>query len=524
MTRALVYNLSGELDDLSHLFPNERLARLGAVLRAGGAEATVWDRANLSDLVRIGSDSLANLGELEFSGSNAAHEALVEAEAATIVAHGFDLVLLNLWHGSGFKFTADLARALRAASPDLRLYGVGQKVDWFGEHILALPGNALDGLLTGLGYNAAARLAATGTLGPGDNTILAHPNGAQTWDKVPFSVDDYADPAYDEQHYRHVSAKLPVFPVTLSNQACPNHCRFCLRPDNYGRDNRPRDVDRVFAELVHLHDAHGVHHFRIEDSTPPAGTLTRLARRILDSHLAGRVRLSGFSRVDTNRDEDFGLLREAGVLALFFGIESMDPETLRALGKGFQPKQVEATLKTVHAAGIATVGSFIFPAPGQTRAQADRNLAGIRRLGDTLDSLIALPAGVYPPTEWGRHPARYRIELDDDFIAKAAIFPIKHIQPMHLWPDPPFRYEVFGKPASDVRFADIVAAWEELVGVVRGELGIPGMPDYYYLLADLVGQDPVKAVPEMVGLMVARDYAGLARLFGIGSPASLVDG
>ena len=64
----------------------------------------------------------------------------------------------------------------------------------------------------------------------------------------------------------------------------------------------------------------------------------------------------------------------------------------------------------------------------------------------------------------------------------------------------------------------------ELVGVVRGELGIPGMPDYYYLLADLVGQDPVKAVPEMVGLMVARDYAGLARLFGIGSPASLVDG
>jgi len=266
--------------------------------------------------------------------------------------------------------------------------------------------------------------------------------------------------------------------------------------------------------VVHLFEAHGVRHFRVEDSTPPAGTLTRLSRRIVESPLAGRVRLSGFSRVDTNRDEDFELLREAGVVALFFGIESMEPETLRAFGKGFPPEQVEATLARVHGAGIATVGSFIFPAPGQTRAQADRNLAGIRRLQGVLDSLIALPAGVYPYSEWGRHPGRYRVELDAGYVEKAVVFPIKHIQPMHLWPDPPFRYDVFDKPAATVRFADIVAAFEELMDVVRGELGFPGMPDYYYLLADLVGREPAAVVPELVQRMVARDYEGIARLLG----------
>ncbi len=514
MTRVLVYNMSGELDDLSHLFPNERLARLGSVLRSGGAEAVVWDRANLQDLTRIGAAAMDNLGDLGFTETNDLHQAQVDLEAKEILAGGFDVVLLNLWHGSGFKFTADLARALRAGRSSIRLYGVGQKVDWFKEHILDLPGNALDGLVTGLGYNAAARIAEAGHLTPGPNAILDGPDGPRIWDKAPFQVDDFPDPSYAPEHYRGIEAKLPIYPITLSNQACPNYCRFCLRPDNYGRENIPRNVDRVFAELRHLYDAHGVRHFRVEDSTPPAGTMTRLARKILDSPMAGEVRLSGFSRVDTNSEEDFEVLREAGVLALFFGIESMDPETLTAFGKGFTPEQVRSTVEAVHGAGIATVGSFIYPAPGQTRAQLERNLEGIGRLRGILDSLIALPAGIYPPTEWGRHPARYKIELEEDFIAKAAIFPIKHMQPMHLWPDPPFRYEVLGKPAAEVRFSDIIAAFEDFLGVVREDMGFPGMPDYYYLLADLVGRPPAAAFPEMIRHMVGRDYPGLASLFG----------
>ena len=178
MARVLVYNMSGELDDLSHLFPNERLARLGAVLRAEGAEAVVWDRANLKDLSRIGAPAMANLGDLGFTDTNGLHQAQVDAEATEILEGGFDVVLLNLWHGSGFKFTADLARALRAGRPEIRLYGVGQKVDWFKEHILALPGNALDGLITGLGYDAAARIAGTGALTPGPNAILDRPDGS----------------------------------------------------------------------------------------------------------------------------------------------------------------------------------------------------------------------------------------------------------------------------------------------------------------------------------------------------------
>ena len=50
MGRYLLYNFSGEVDDLSHLFANERLAQIAAIIRAQGAEVRIWDRGNIGTL------------------------------------------------------------------------------------------------------------------------------------------------------------------------------------------------------------------------------------------------------------------------------------------------------------------------------------------------------------------------------------------------------------------------------------------------------------------------------------------
>ena len=166
-----------------------------------------------------------------------------------------------------------------------------------------------------------------------------------------------------------------------------------------------------------------------------------------------------------------------------------------------------------HAAGIRTVGSFIYPMPGQTRVQADSNLEGIKALAPHLDSLLALPGGVYPPTDWGRNPEKYGIRLDDDFLRQATIYPIKSIQPLKYWPEPPFSYELFGKPAAEVTFADLVAAYDDFISIVRKKLCIPAIPDYYFLLASLLGADHASATGRLVELMVTRNYKGVRELF-----------
>jgi hypothetical protein len=519
MKRILAYNFSGELDDVTHLFPSERLGRVAAIAHRQGHAVTVIDRATLNGLAHFGAAFMEALGSLAFRDYTPAYTAAVETEAAALLAEAPDLLFMNLWHGTGFKFSFDLAVTLQRLAPKLPIVGIGQKVDWFGAHLLTLGEKAFDGLVTGLGYSAIDGLCAGKTLTelPGIRYLDSHgrPAGGPA---APIDPDDYPDPLYDANIYRDIDAKAPIYTLTLSNQACPNQCVYCIRPVNYGRAVRRRAIPRVIEEMQTLYATRGVTHFRIEDSTPPARALTELAEGILASPLRGRVFLSGFSRVDINSVENFDRLHEAGFVSLFFGIESLDAGVLKRLKKGISVAAVRDTLARAHAAGIHTVGSFIFPTPGETAATMANTLARIAEFKPFLDSALVLPAGVYPPTPWGERPEEFGILLDPDFLDKVIVYPVKYLVPLRHWPRFPLRFDLMGQPATEVTFEDIIGTQERFLNRVRKELGIPGVPDYYFTLAHLLGTSGAEAARQLVGLIMARDYPGLSQVLGLPMP------
>ena len=512
MKRVLLYNFSGELDDVSHLFPNERLARLAGILRGEGVDVSILDRANFKDLIAFGPAFMEALGNLGFDESSPEIRDAAQREAQGLASGGYDTVFAYLWHGSGFKFTVEVLHCLRRILPDVAIYGIGQKVDWFTHHILDLTGNCLNGLVRGLGYDTVRHLAAGGAPGTAPDLMLRGcPPPAETTHSV-IDVDDYPPPCYAPDVYQDIDAKIPIFPISLSNEACPNRCVYCVRPENYGRSLRRRDPATVLAEMEMLHRDFGVTHFRVQDSTPPRGALTALATALQESPLRGIVRMAAFARVDVHRDEDFRLLRDAGFIAMFFGIESLDPETLVHLQKGITVEAVTDTLHRAHEAGIFTVGSFIFPLPGATAGSMKRTLDRLAGSRQDLDALLLLPAGIYPPTPWGRAPEQYGIRLDPDYIRKSIVYPIKYLIPLRQWKPLPFSYDLMGKPASEVSFSDIVDAQEAFSDVARNQLKIPAVPDHYVLLASLAGHPPADFARLAVGCISRRDYAGLRDL------------
>ncbi len=520
MKNILVYNCSGELDDITHLFPSERLGRIAAIAAHQGHAVRVIDRGSFAGLAHFGADFMTRLGGLTFRACPSDYNVIVEREADELLRHAPDLLFANLWQGSGFKFTFDLVRALRVRRPALRIYGVGQKVDWFGAHILNIPDQAFDGLVSGLGYATVAALCADRP--PVEIPALIYARNGQGAQPRPVCInpDEYPEPLYDAARYPDVQAKIPVFTLTLSNQACPNRCAYCVRPANYGRQVVRRDIAAVLREMQTLVDAHGVTHFRIEDSTPPPRALTELARGILTSPLRGRVWLSAFSRVDANSQEDFTCLHDAGFVSLFFGIESLDESVLTRLDKGITVQGVRDTLMRAHAAGIRTVGSFIFPTPGETAATMACTLSRIAELKPCLDSALVLPAGVYPPTPWGEHPEQHGILLDPDFLEKVIIYPVKYLVPLRHWPPFPLRFDLMGKPAAQVSFEDIIDAQDAFLNVVRKELGIPGIPDYYFLIAHLLSAPAAETARGIVAQIMTRNYTALAGMFGLAAHAS----
>ncbi|MDD5455063.1 MAG: radical SAM protein [Candidatus Ratteibacteria bacterium] len=513
----LIYNFSGELDDISHLFPNERLGRIAAIIKKHGKEVDIVDRANLLDLMDFGGEYMGNLGKLSFYDTNELYESRLNDEAQDILNNNYDVIFLNLWNGTGFKFSIDLANLIKKATPNIKIYGVGQKVDWFKEHILKLSNNGLDGLVTGLGYNAIEGIVLNKKAKTIPNLILYDTGKIKENAKTPINVDNYPTALYDKNIYRNIEYKIPLYSITLSNQACPNKCVFCIRPENYGRINKARIIENVLNELEQLNSKYNAAHFRIEDSTPPKNALSELSKAILNSKLKSKIKLSAFSRVDSNAQESFALLKEAGFVALFFGIESLDDKNLVKLKKGITYKQINDSIKKANKAGIYTIGSFIFPIPGETKQSMGNTLKGINELKPFLSSLLVLPAGIYPNTEWSRNPSKFGIQLDDKFVEKFVIYPIKYLLPFQCWPPFPFKYEIMDKKVENVDFEYILEIYRTFLDKVSKEFKIPSIPDYYFLLADLLKGNYTSVTKAIINYMVSRDYPAIKNLFS-GSP------
>jgi radical SAM superfamily enzyme YgiQ (UPF0313 family) len=191
----------------------------------------------------------------------------------------------------------------------------------------------------------------------------------------------------------------------------------------------------------------------------------------------------------------------------------LDDGTLERLRKGFTYEAVRGTLEKAHSAGIRTVGSFVFPTPGETRESMESTLKRIAELKPFLDSVLVLPAAVPPNTEWGRNPEQFGIKLADNYIEESIIYPVKYEVPIEHWRPFPFTYSLEGASAEETTFADIARLHSEFTSRIREEIGIPRVPDYYFLLSDLVDEDPGKVWNMIVGCIMKRDYEGLKNFF-----------
>jgi hypothetical protein len=541
MDRYLIYNFSGEIDDLSHLFPNDRLAQLAAVIRAGGAEAEVWDRGNIRTLGELAPARwkrriAAFAGERLFrklarnrpltlldracfalplkrvcdsmsAEADANYMRFMAEEADRIAAGGFRALLLNVWQG-GFQESMALAEMVKARCP-MPVYVTGQRVDWFREHILRLYPQ-VDGLILGLGYEAVGRLAAGGHFEGLPNVACRSADGRVVLGESRVTaVEGLPQPDYSPGAYEGVEHLIPLVHVSLSNQACPNRCAFCPRPVNYGHVVRRKPVAQAVDEVEALRAA-GYRYFRIADSTPPPRLLTDFARGILERGLAERgVCFTAFSRIDQNREEDFDLLRRANFASLFFGLETLDDEGLRRIRKGIRYAEIRDTLQAAHGVGLFVVGSLIFPLPHESAASRDATLKRLEELAPFLDSVLIQPAGVYPSSDWGADPAAFGIRPAPDYVEALMNYPVKFIIPMRFWPPFPFSYPLMGKAAEEVTFDDIREAYESFSRRVWAELGICNVQDYTLLVARMLGENPYRFTDTVKKVLVTRDYGAL---------------
>lgn len=190
----------------------------------------------------------------------------------------------------------------------------------------------------------------------------------------------------------------------VTSRGCPYKCTYCSKPIT-GDTWRARSVENVLREWRILVEDLGATEIGVTDDIWNLNLerAKELCRGLIDLGLnrVPWVTIHGM-KVNHTDAELFRLMKRAGCRRVGFGVESGDPEILKkSVRKSQTLEQVRQAFKNARAAGLQTMGFFIYGMPGETAQTMDRTTALALELDpDLANFMIASP---YPGTElWNR--------------------------------------------------------------------------------------------------------------------------
>lgn len=168
--------------------------------------------------------------------------------------------------------------------------------------------------------------------------------------------------------YKYRAKKDARLAIVSSSRGCTQNCSFCSQKLFWNKSWRARSPENFVAELVMLHDVHGVKVAMLADETPTMDR--RRWEKILDLMIERPpgVRLLMETRVvDIVRDADImDRYRLAGVEHIYVGVEAGDQATLNLFKKGTKVTESKRAIDLINAADIVSETSFVLGMPTDT--------------------------------------------------------------------------------------------------------------------------------------------------------------
>lgn len=281
-------------------------------------------------------------------------------------------------------------------------------------------------------------------------------------------------PTPDYQEYFDRAAFLRVFAPARAEQVMVpfesargcwwgqhKHCTFCGL-NGMGMRFRSKRPDRVLRELGELRAQYGVETFIAVDNIIDASYFTRLLPQLATQGAPYKI----FYEVKANLTRDhIRLLRDAGVVAIQPGIESLSTHILQLMRKGVTAAQNVNTLRWCAYYGVSANWNVLFGFPGET-AEDHAEQAGLMSLVPHLR-----PPGAVGPI-W--------MERFSPMFTDRASFPARWMRPKgwyrSIYPAAVdlgrvayfFDYELEGT-APESAFSETVAAGARWQGAWAGE-------------------------------------------------------
>ncbi|MBZ5553804.1 MAG: B12-binding domain-containing radical SAM protein [Acidobacteriia bacterium] len=174
-----------------------------------------------------------------------------------------------------------------------------------------------------------------------------------------------------------------VLPIE-TGRGCPYGCHFCTVTGFFGDSIRFRPNESVVNELLMLKALEKkkkgkIAAFFIDDNF---GINPKRTKSLLREIIARDAQVPWVAQISMNllRDEELvSLIAQSGGRWVFIGLESIDPENLKSVSKGFnKPDEYKEVLELLARHGLSAITSFIFGMDGDRPGVADRTVEVIQ--------------------------------------------------------------------------------------------------------------------------------------------------
>lgn len=337
--------------------PPYGLLYVGSALQRAGHKVRIHDRhLNVyQDVVSFGEKLLDGAGEIfGLGGVASAYKDAVElASYLKSRKPGCKIIIGG--------YLASTARCLlREAPVDIVVRGEGE--------ITAV--EAVDALLKGSPLDDIRGIAFLK-----DGVIVNTPNREQiaNLDEIPFpdyglvEMERYLVPAYKAPYFRfdprHKKYKGVLADIKTS-RGCTNSCSFCYRHMKGIRHHSPK---YVVKHMKYLQDAFKAVFFNISDelTISDAGWVEEFCRAKKETNLDCLFRINS-ARVDLINERMLADLRDVGMVAITFGIESGSQKMLDNMHKRTTVEQNARALNICRKLGLQTTIALVVGLPGES--------------------------------------------------------------------------------------------------------------------------------------------------------------
>lgn len=180
---------------------------------------------------------------------------------------------------------------------------------------------------------------------------------------------------------------------------CKFNCSFCNYPLRNAKNLKLNCEEAMLYTFKTAKEKHGITRYFIADDTMNESNekLELLAKVV--SQLDYKPEISAFARLDvlSKRPEQIPLMKQAGIIGLNFGIETMSKEAAKAIKKGYNFEQTISTLQSLRnqIPGIWISAGFISGLKGDTRENLSSKIKLLVNKG-LIDNILMSVLEIYP--------------------------------------------------------------------------------------------------------------------------------